>query len=239
MLCHKLCHPVHRAVWVLSDTRRQICFHSILPGSSHLRLCHSSSSVFASLNNIKESDVPMCLMLSMMLCCGQVYKFLYASRLLDCGLASQAFHYCEVVGQAILRLKEPLFVLTGEVIKVSTHVPTQTHIYLSCRTPSAVVIEVSWWSSVCVFPVCVFASSAGRQAATHRGSVQWSSGGWSWAGARLADTAACQAPRFTGEGSTHVVYLLVICEKKPLYLSCISFSICLSHWSKIVTLFTF
>ncbi|XP_056270047.1 protein transport protein Sec16B [Pseudoliparis swirei] len=49
----------------------------------------------------------------------QVYKFLYASRLLDCGLASQAFHYCEVVGRAILREKESSFVLTGEVIKLS------------------------------------------------------------------------------------------------------------------------
>uniref|UniRef100_A0A4W6CWF0 Protein transport protein sec16 n=1 Tax=Lates calcarifer TaxID=8187 RepID=A0A4W6CWF0_LATCA len=48
----------------------------------------------------------------------QVYKFLYASRLLDCGLSSQAFHYCEVVGQTILRQREPFFVLTGEVIKV-------------------------------------------------------------------------------------------------------------------------
>ncbi|XP_031728890.1 protein transport protein Sec16B isoform X1 [Anarrhichthys ocellatus] len=49
----------------------------------------------------------------------QVYKFLYASRLLDCGLASQAFHYCEVVGRAILRQREPFFVLTGEVVKLS------------------------------------------------------------------------------------------------------------------------
>ncbi|XP_074524754.1 protein transport protein Sec16B [Halichoeres trimaculatus] len=49
----------------------------------------------------------------------QVYKLLYACRLLDCGLASQAYHYCEVVGQAILREREPFFVLTGEVIKLS------------------------------------------------------------------------------------------------------------------------
>ncbi|XP_062279516.1 protein transport protein Sec16B [Scomber scombrus] len=49
----------------------------------------------------------------------QVYKLLYASRLLDCGLASQAFHYCEVVGQAILRQTEPYFVLTEEVIKLA------------------------------------------------------------------------------------------------------------------------
>ncbi|XP_029987300.1 protein transport protein Sec16B isoform X2 [Sphaeramia orbicularis] len=49
----------------------------------------------------------------------QVYKFLYASRLLDCGLSSQAFHYCELVGQAIIRQKEPWFVLTGEVLKLT------------------------------------------------------------------------------------------------------------------------
>uniref|UniRef100_A0A3P8RCB7 Protein transport protein sec16 n=1 Tax=Astatotilapia calliptera TaxID=8154 RepID=A0A3P8RCB7_ASTCA len=49
----------------------------------------------------------------------QVYKFLYANRLLDCGLSSQAFDYCEVVGQAILRHQEPFFVLTGEVVKLS------------------------------------------------------------------------------------------------------------------------
>ncbi|XP_013879522.1 protein transport protein Sec16B isoform X2 [Austrofundulus limnaeus] len=49
----------------------------------------------------------------------QVYKLLYACRLLDCGLSSQAFHYCEVVGRALLRQTEPDFVLTGEVVKLS------------------------------------------------------------------------------------------------------------------------
>ncbi|KAM4740000.1 protein transport protein Sec16B [Anableps anableps] len=49
----------------------------------------------------------------------QVYKFLYASRLLDCGLSSQAFHYCEVVGQAILKQREPNYVLMEELIKLS------------------------------------------------------------------------------------------------------------------------
>ncbi|KAM7410590.1 hypothetical protein PAMA_001836 [Pampus argenteus] len=49
----------------------------------------------------------------------QVYKFLYANRLLDCGLASQAFHYCEVIGQTILRQPEPFYVLTEEVIKLA------------------------------------------------------------------------------------------------------------------------
>lgn len=60
-----------------------------------------------------------------------MYKFLYAGRLLDCGLASQAFHYCEVVGQAILRQREAFFVLTGEVIKVCsfTHIHIQHTLY--------------------------------------------------------------------------------------------------------------
>ncbi|KAM3875793.1 protein transport protein Sec16B [Diretmus argenteus] len=49
----------------------------------------------------------------------QVYKFLYASRLLDCGLVSQAFHYCEVVGRALLRQEETFPVLTEELIKLS------------------------------------------------------------------------------------------------------------------------
>uniref|UniRef100_A0A1A8JAL6 Protein transport protein sec16 n=1 Tax=Nothobranchius kuhntae TaxID=321403 RepID=A0A1A8JAL6_NOTKU len=49
----------------------------------------------------------------------QVYKFLYACRLLDFGLSSQAFHYCEVVGGALLKQREPDFVLTAEVIKLS------------------------------------------------------------------------------------------------------------------------
>ncbi|CAL8309479.1 unnamed protein product [Lota lota] len=49
----------------------------------------------------------------------QVYKLLYATRLLDWGLASQAFHYCELIGQSILKHHEPQLVLTGEVIKLT------------------------------------------------------------------------------------------------------------------------
>ncbi|KAK2889126.1 hypothetical protein Q8A67_014501 [Cirrhinus molitorella] len=48
----------------------------------------------------------------------QVYKFLYACRLLDCGLISQAFHYCEVVAKALLKIEEPHVVLLGELIKL-------------------------------------------------------------------------------------------------------------------------
>ena len=49
----------------------------------------------------------------------QVYKFLYACRLLDWGLVSQAFHYCEVVGGALIAEHEPSMVLLREVVKVS------------------------------------------------------------------------------------------------------------------------
>ncbi|XP_016093636.1 protein transport protein Sec16B [Sinocyclocheilus grahami] len=48
----------------------------------------------------------------------QVYKFLYACRLLDCGLVSQAFHYCEVVAKALLKIEEPHVVLQGELIEL-------------------------------------------------------------------------------------------------------------------------
>ncbi|XP_017335824.1 protein transport protein Sec16B isoform X1 [Ictalurus punctatus] len=47
-----------------------------------------------------------------------VYKFLYACRLLDCGLFSQAFHYCELVAKALLTIQEPHIILLQEVIKM-------------------------------------------------------------------------------------------------------------------------
>lgn len=87
--------------------------------------------------------------------CVQVYKFLYATRLLDCGLASQAFHYCEVVGQAVLRQREPFFVLTGEVVKVLTSLYRHTPVtYVSAEA----VIDA-------------FSAAAVRQAETLRESV--------------------------------------------------------------------
>lgn len=50
----------------------------------------------------------------------QVYKLLYASRLADFGLASQALHYCEAVGTALLSQGESSHpVLLVELIKVS------------------------------------------------------------------------------------------------------------------------
>ncbi|XP_021538541.1 protein transport protein Sec16B [Neomonachus schauinslandi] len=50
----------------------------------------------------------------------QVYKLLYASRLADYGLASQALHYCEAIGAALLSQKESNHpVLLGELIKLA------------------------------------------------------------------------------------------------------------------------
>ncbi|XP_066548057.1 protein transport protein Sec16B isoform X2 [Amia ocellicauda] len=49
----------------------------------------------------------------------QVYKFIYACRLLDYGLASQAFHYCEVIGKALLKQDVLPAVLVGELIKLA------------------------------------------------------------------------------------------------------------------------
>ncbi|XP_053519670.1 protein transport protein Sec16B isoform X2 [Artibeus jamaicensis] len=50
----------------------------------------------------------------------QVYKLLYASRLADFGLASQALHYCEAVGMALLSQGESSHpVLLVELIKLA------------------------------------------------------------------------------------------------------------------------
>lgn len=49
-----------------------------------------------------------------------MYKLLYASRLADYGLASQALHYCEAVGTALLSQGASSHpVLLVELIKVS------------------------------------------------------------------------------------------------------------------------
>ncbi|XP_062990195.1 protein transport protein Sec16B isoform X2 [Elgaria multicarinata webbii] len=50
----------------------------------------------------------------------QVYKLIYASRLLDYGLAAQALHYCEGVGKALLAQKQITHpVLLEQVIKLA------------------------------------------------------------------------------------------------------------------------
>ncbi|KAJ8418564.1 hypothetical protein AAFF_G00000630 [Aldrovandia affinis] len=65
----------------------------------------------------------------------QVYKFLYACRLLDCGLVSQAFHYCEVIGKALLRQEAPCIVLLGQVIKLAEMLK-QSEPHLNAERPT-------------------------------------------------------------------------------------------------------
>ncbi|XP_032905178.1 protein transport protein Sec16A isoform X2 [Amblyraja radiata] len=51
----------------------------------------------------------------------QVFKFIYACRLAEMGLAAQAFHYCEVISRTILR--NPAYyshVLLGQLIQISS-----------------------------------------------------------------------------------------------------------------------
>ncbi|NXS75903.1 SC16A protein, partial [Pandion haliaetus] len=51
----------------------------------------------------------------------QVFKFIYACRLAEMGLAAQAFHYCEVISRTIL--KDPHYyspVLIGQLIQMSS-----------------------------------------------------------------------------------------------------------------------
>ncbi|XP_068095749.1 protein transport protein Sec16B isoform X2 [Hyperolius riggenbachi] len=49
----------------------------------------------------------------------QVYKFLYATRLLDYGLTSLALHYCECIASALLSSGSGSSVLISELIKLS------------------------------------------------------------------------------------------------------------------------
>ncbi|XP_061867221.1 protein transport protein Sec16A isoform X6 [Colius striatus] len=51
----------------------------------------------------------------------QVFKFIYACRLAEMGLAAQAFHYCEVISRTVL--KDPHYyspVLIGQLIQISS-----------------------------------------------------------------------------------------------------------------------
>ncbi|XP_007945224.1 protein transport protein Sec16A [Orycteropus afer afer] len=51
----------------------------------------------------------------------QVFKFIYACRLADMGLATQAFHYCEVIAKSILvRPQAHSTVLIGQLIEVAS-----------------------------------------------------------------------------------------------------------------------
>ncbi|XP_075383932.1 protein transport protein Sec16B [Tenrec ecaudatus] len=64
----------------------------------------------------------------------QVYKLLYASRLADYGLTSQALHYCEAIGAALLSQEESSHpVLLGELIKLSEKLKLSDPLWLERR----------------------------------------------------------------------------------------------------------
>lgn len=82
----------------------------------------------------------------------QVYKLLYASRLADYGLASQALHYCEAVGTALLSQEESRHpVLLVELIKVSFSEGSLLLFYLQCSEQAIAKrlrLHLSWSPSL-------------------------------------------------------------------------------------------
>ncbi|XP_037362315.1 protein transport protein Sec16B [Talpa occidentalis] len=96
--------------------------------TDHLALVGSSHSqeflTFATTEAIQRTEIfEYCQMLGRpksFIPSFQVYKLLYASRLADYGLASQALHYCEAIGTALLSQEESSHpVLLVELIKLA------------------------------------------------------------------------------------------------------------------------
>ncbi|EPY78996.1 hypothetical protein CB1_000976021 [Camelus ferus] len=75
----------------------------------------------------------------------QVYKLLYASRLADYGLASQALHYCEAIGTALLGQGESSHpVLLVELIKLAERLKLSDPLVLERRRPGGRDPEPDW-----------------------------------------------------------------------------------------------
>nr|BAB61034.1 RGPR-p117 [Mus musculus] len=94
--------------------------HLALVGSSHSQ----EFMKFATIEAIQRTEIfEYCQMLGRpksFIPSFQVYKLLYASRLADYGLASQALHYCEAIGAAVLSQEGSSHpVLLAELIKLA------------------------------------------------------------------------------------------------------------------------
>ncbi|XP_019501955.1 PREDICTED: protein transport protein Sec16B isoform X2 [Hipposideros armiger] len=94
--------------------------HLVLLGSSHSQ----EFLKFATTEAIQRTEIfEYCQMLGRpksFIPSFQVYKLLYASRLADYGLASQALHYCEAIGTALHSQEESIHpVLLVELIKLA------------------------------------------------------------------------------------------------------------------------
>ncbi|XP_073499458.1 protein transport protein Sec16B [Phyllobates terribilis] len=84
---------------------------------------NQSFKKFASMANIQRTEIlEYCQILgkiSHFIPSFQIYKFVYAARLVDYGLTSVALHYCECIATAILLSNSGSLVLISELIKLS------------------------------------------------------------------------------------------------------------------------
>ncbi|XP_054443697.1 protein transport protein Sec16B [Pteronotus mesoamericanus] len=120
--------------------------------TDHLALLGSSHSQeflkFATTEAIQRTEIfEYCLMLGSpqsFIPSFQVYKLLYASRLADFGLASQALHYCEAVGTALLSQGEGSHpVLLVELIKLAEKLKLSDPLLLDRRRGDR-ALEPDW-----------------------------------------------------------------------------------------------
>ncbi|XP_033052510.1 protein transport protein Sec16B isoform X2 [Trachypithecus francoisi] len=109
--------------------------HLVLLGSSHSQ----EFLKFATTEAIQRTEIfEYCQMLGRpksFIPSFQVYKLLYASRLADYGLVSQALHYCEAIGAAILNQGESSHpVLLAELIKLAEKLKLSDPLVLERRS---------------------------------------------------------------------------------------------------------
>uniref|UniRef100_A0A2K5LGX8 Protein transport protein Sec16B n=1 Tax=Cercocebus atys TaxID=9531 RepID=A0A2K5LGX8_CERAT len=109
--------------------------HLVLLGSSHSQ----EFLKFATTEAIQRTEIfEYCQMLGRpksFIPSFQVYKLLYASRLADYGLVSQALHYCEAIGAAVLSQGESSHpVLLAELIKLAEKLKLSDPLVLERRS---------------------------------------------------------------------------------------------------------
>ncbi|KAL4674784.1 hypothetical protein H8959_018718 [Pygathrix nigripes] len=109
--------------------------HLVLLGSSHSQ----EFLKFATTEAIQRTEIfEYCQMLGRpksFIPSFQVYKLLYASRLADYGLVSQALHYCEAIGAAVLNQGESSHpVLLAELIKLAEKLKLSDPLVLERRS---------------------------------------------------------------------------------------------------------
>ncbi|OCT85082.1 protein transport protein Sec16B [Xenopus laevis] len=111
-------HCCYLTAGIAYGHKREYSDHIVLLGSSH----NETFQKFASSQSIQRTEILeycQCLRTSMhCIPSFQVYKLLYAARLMDYGLTSLALHYCECIASAVLAHSGSV-VLISELIKLS------------------------------------------------------------------------------------------------------------------------